>query len=85
MTGLPPAALLILLLATVYGAMAHLLWGRRLLQLFLFWVAAFAGCLLAYSLGLHLLRQLRAPAGVPIVEATALTWLLLFVASRLRI
>lgn len=85
MSGLAPATLLLLLLATIYGATAHLLWGRRAHQLLLFWGAAFAGCLLAYSLGIQLLPELIAPAGVPIVEATALAWCLLIVASRLRI
>src|SRR6266550_2793863 len=56
-----PASLLLFLIATASAALAHLLWGRRWLQLPLFWLAAFAGCLVVYALGLRLPLQLPAP------------------------
>lgn len=80
-----PVILLLILLATVNAALAHLLWGRRWIQLPIFWLAAFAGCLIAYALGLRLPLPLLAPAGVPVLEAVLAAWLLLMVASRLRV
>jgi hypothetical protein len=85
MTGLAPASLLILLLATACAALAHVLLGQRWRQLPLFWVAAVVGCLLAYGLGLRLPLALPTPAGVPVLEAVLLAWLLLIVVSRLRV
>lgn len=80
-----PTILLLLLIATISAALAHMLWGQRLLQLPIFWLAAFAGCLVAYALGLRLPLQLPTPAGVPVLEAVLAAWLLLIVASRLRV
>jgi hypothetical protein len=80
-----PALLLLFLLASASAALAHVLWGRRLLQLPIFWLAACAGCLIAYALGLRLPLALPAPAGVPVLEAVLWAWILLIVASRLRV
>ena len=66
-------------------ALAHLLWGRRWLQLPLFWIAAFAGSLVTYAIGLRLPLALPAPAGVPVLEVLLGAWMLLIVASRLRV
>ena len=82
---MPPATLLIFLIATASAALAHLLWGRRWLQLPLFWLAAFAGCLVVYALGLRLPLRLPAPGGVPILEVVLGAWILLIIASRLRV
>jgi hypothetical protein len=84
-SGVEPAALLVLLLATVYGAMAHLLWGQRWRHLPIFWGAAFVGCLLSYGFGIHLIRSGPAPAGVALIETTVVAWFVLLVASRLRV
>ncbi len=83
--GLAPATLLLLLLATACAGLAHVLLGRRWRQLPIFWLTAFVGCLLAYGLGLRFPLELPAPAGVPVLEAVLLAWLLLIVVSRLRI
>ncbi len=80
-----PAALLILLIATASAALAHLLWGRRWLQLPIFWLAAFAACLIVYALDLRLPIDLPQPAGVPVLETVLGAWILLIVASRLRL
>ena len=80
-----PAVLLLFLIATASAALAHVLWGRRWLQLPIFWLAAFAGSLIAYALGLRLPLRLVAPAGVPVLEVVLGAWILLFVASRLRV
>ena len=80
-----PAALLLFLIATASAALAHLIWGRRWLQLPLFWLAAFAGCLIVYALGLRLPLQLPTPGGVPVLEVVLGAWILLIIASRLRV
>lgn len=80
-----PAALLLLLLATACATLAHVLLGQRWRQLPVFWLTAFVGCLLAYSLSLRLPLALPQPAGVPVLEAVLLAWILLIVVSRLRV
>jgi hypothetical protein len=80
-----PSALLLFLIATASAALAHLLWGRRWLQLPIFWLAAFAGCLIVYALDLRAPIQLPTPAGVPVLEVVLGAWILLIVASRLRV
>ena len=80
-----PASLLLFLIATASAALAHLLWGRRWIQLPLFWLAAFAGCLVVYALGFRLPLQLPTPGGVPILEVVLGAWILLIIASRLRV
>jgi hypothetical protein len=80
-----PAALLLFLVSTACAALAHLLWGRRWLQLPLFWLAAFAGALIVYALGLHTPLQLPMPAGVPVLEVVLGAWIMLIIASRLRV
>lgn len=85
MNNLQPAALMLLLLATVYGALAHVIWGQRWRHLLIFWGAAFVGCLLSYALGFHVISQGPAPAGVPIIETTLGASLTLGIASRLRV
>jgi uncharacterized membrane protein YjjP (DUF1212 family) len=87
LSDIAPATVLLLLLATMSAALAHALWGRHWLQLPLFWFAALVGCLLAYGLGLRLPLPITLvqPAGVPVLEAILLAWLLLGVASRLRV
>lgn len=82
-----PAPLLLLLIATISAALAHVLWGKRWLQLPIFWLAASAGCLIAYAIGLRLPLPNGAvePAGVPVVESVLLAWGLIFIASRLRV
>jgi len=80
-----PASLLLFLIATVSAALAHLLWGRRWLQLPLFWLAAFAGCLVIYALGLRLPLRLPLLGGVPVLEVVLGAWIMLIIASRLRV
>ncbi len=85
MQELAPATLLLLLIATACAALAHVFWGRRWVQLPIFWLAAFVGCLLAYGLGLRLPLDLPVPVGVPVLESVLAAWVLLIVASRLRV
>jgi hypothetical protein len=80
-----PAALLLILLATASAGLAHLIWGRRWQQLPVFWLAAAAGCLIVYVFQLRLPLDLIAPAGVRVLEVVLGAWVLLIVASRLRV
>lgn len=82
---MPPAPLLLFLIATTSAGLAHLLWGRTWRQLPIFWLAAAAGCLVVYALQLRLPLGFVSPAGVPVLEAVLAAWLLLVVASRLRV
>lgn len=85
MSGVEPATLLLILLAAIYGALGHLLWGQRWRHLAMFLGAAFVGCLVMYSLGLRFITAAPAPAGVPLVETTIAAWGFLLIASRLRV
>lgn len=80
-----PPTLILLLVATASAALAHLLWGRRWLQLVIFWLAAFAGCLIVYAANLRLPVDTPNPGGVPLLEVLLGAWILLLVASRLRV
>lgn len=80
-----PAPLLLLLIASASAGLAQVLWGRTWRQLPIFWLAAAAGCLVVYWLQLRLPVAFVTPGGVPVLEAVLLAWLLLVVASRLRV
>jgi hypothetical protein len=82
---LTPQLVLLTLLATASAGLAHVIWGRRWAQLPIFWLAALAGCLLINALQVRLPLDLPQPAGVPVLEAVVAAWLLLIVASRLRV
>lgn len=82
---MPPALLLILLIVTASAALAHLLWGRRWVQIPIFWLAATGGALIALATGIRLPLRLITPAGVPILETILGAWVMLIVASRLRL
>ncbi len=84
MTGLTPGAFLAILLGLVYGALAHLLWGRHWLHLPLFLIGGAAGCLVTWATGLQILNQLPAPGGLAIPEATVVAWLLLTTIAAIR-
>ncbi len=85
MSGLAPAIVLILLIATACAALAHVLLGRAWRQIPIFWLAAVVGCLIVYGLGLRFPLALPAPAGVPVLESVLLAWILLIFVSRLRV
>ncbi|MEF3274320.1 MAG: hypothetical protein K6356_07955 [Chloroflexus sp.] len=85
MSVLSPAAFLLILLTTTHAALAHVLLGQSWRQLPIFWVTAAAGCLIATLVGWRFPLALPAPAGVPMLEASLLAWLLLIVVSRLRL
>ena len=77
MNGLEPDVWLALLLGCLYGALAHLFWGRQWLHLPLFVLTGVIGCLLLRATGVQFVNMLPAPGGLPLLEATAVAWLLL--------
>lgn len=85
MEALTPATILLLLIATASASLAHVLWGRHWVQLFVFWLAALMGCLLAYGLGYQFPLHLPIPAGVPVLESVLAAWVFIIIASRLRV
>ena len=85
MSALAPATYLLLLLSSALAALAHALYGRNWIQLPIFWITALFGCLLADWLDWRLPLHLVTPAGIPMLEATVLSWLLLIVVSRIRL
>lgn len=82
---MPPALLLTLLIVTASAALAHLLWGTRWLQLPIFLLAAAGGALIALAIGVRLPFGFIEPAGVPVLETMIGAWIVLIVASRLRL
>lgn len=84
MAGLAPGVFLGGLLGLIYGALAHILWGRHWLHLPLFLIGGVVGCLIVWATGLQLLRQFPAPGGLAIPEATVVAWLLLAGIAAIR-
>lgn len=81
---LAPGVFLSLLLGTLYGALGHLVLGRRWTRLPWFVLAGIGGCLLAWVFDLHLLRRFPAPGGLPLIEASVVAWLLLLLVAAWR-
>jgi len=84
MAGITPGIFLAVLLGVVHGALAHLLWGRHWLHLPLFLIGGAAGCLIVWTTGWQLLKQLPAPGGLAIPEATIVAWVLLAGIAAIR-
>ena len=81
---LAPGLFLAILLGTFYGALGHLFFGRHWLRLPLFVLAGIAGCAFAWFTGVRVVRQLPAPGGLPVLEASVVAWLLLSVIAVWR-
>jgi len=80
----PPLAFL-LLLASINALLFHLLWGKRVRELLLFWVAAVIGFtvgqLAAEVLGLSFFTI----GPLHLIEGIVGSWIGLFVAKRLKV
>jgi len=79
-----PVFLLSSVLATVWAALFHLLFGRRLLDLLLYWFVGIVGFLVGQAMadiiGLHWLML----GQIHLVEATLGCWIALLVAQCLK-
>jgi len=80
-----PSLALLFLLASINAVFFHLLWGRRIRELVLFWVAAVIGFTVgqlgAEALGLSFLTI----GPLHLIEGTIGSWMGLFVAKRLKV
>lgn len=83
--GLAPATLLLLLIVTACATLGHLLLGRSWLQIPFFWLASLLSCLLAFGLQWRFPLDLPSPAGVPVLEAVLLSFVVMMIVSRLRV
>jgi hypothetical protein len=80
-----PVVILSLVIATLYGAIFHLLWGKSLRQLLIYWAAA----LLGFAVG-QVLASALSWRDIPIGEihflaASAASWLCMTFARRLKL
>lgn len=82
---LSPALAFLFLLASINAVLFHLLWGRRIGELVLFWVAAVIGFTVgqlgAEALGLSFLTI----GPLHLVEGTIGSWMGLLIAKRLKV
>jgi hypothetical protein len=80
----PPGLFLAVLLGTLYGALGHLVFGRHWIRLPLYILGGVGGCVLVWLTRIHLIRQLPAPGGLALVEASFVAWLLLCLIAAWR-
>ena len=82
---LPPPILLALVLASVYAFFFHLVFGRRLRGIPIYWLASIVGFFGGYLIAALSGQTLWRLGTVPIVPGTVGSALLLFLASRVRV
>ncbi len=80
----PPGLFLAVALGTLYGALGHLFFGRHWIRLPLYLLVGVAGCVLAWLAGVRIVTGVPAPGGLPLVEASFVAWLLLFMIAAWR-
>lgn len=82
---LSPPFVLLLLLASINALIFHLLFGGKIRELILFWIAAVIGCtvgqLVAEALGLSFLTI----GPIHPIEGTIGSWMGLLIARRLKV
>jgi hypothetical protein len=82
---LSPSLVFSLLLASLYGAVFHLIWGKRWRDLGIYWAAAVIGfgagqaVFAALGFSVYLIGQVRA------VESTIVSWGCMFLARWLNV
>jgi hypothetical protein len=77
-----PVPVLLIMIATFHAAIAHIWAGRYLLQLPVYWLAAFIGVVIIHATGIELSSALPAPASVHLIETSIGAWIGLFMAIR---
>ena len=80
-----PTLILSLVIATLYAAVFHLLWGKTWRQLLVTWVAALLGFGSGQVLGVLLSFGDALIGEVHLVAASAISWLFMFLARSLRL
>ncbi len=82
---LSPSLAFLLLLASINAVLFHLLWGRRIRELVLFWIAAVIGFTVG-QLGAEALDLSFLTIGpLHLVEGTIGSWMGLLIAKRLKV
>lgn len=80
-----PSVVFSFLLASLYGAVFHFIWGKRWRDLAVYWIAALAGFGIGQlvfdllGLSVYMVGQVR------VVESTIVCWVCLFVARWLNV
>lgn len=82
---IPPVLILGAILASLYGLLFHLFWGRRMRELLTYWLAALLGFAVGQMLGWLLGTRLLMIGDLHLVEGSAASWAALVVAKRLKL
>jgi len=80
-----PSLVFSLLLASLYGAVFHFVWGKRWRDLALYWMVAVVGFAIGQALFSFLGFSIYLIGEVRVVESTIVSWVCLFVARWLNI
>jgi len=80
-----PSLVFSLLLASLYGAVFHFVWGKRWRDLALYWMVAVIGFAIGQALFNFLGFSIYLIGEVRVVESTIVSWVCLFVARWLNI
>jgi hypothetical protein len=82
---LSPSLVFSVLLASLYGAIFHFIWGKKWRDLALFWAAAIVGFGIGQAIFGLLNFSVYMIGEVRIVESTILSWGCLFIARWLKV
>jgi len=63
------------MIATFHAAIAHLVAGKTIIQLPVFWLVSLICVVFAHAIGLNFSHTLPAPAGVHLVETSLVAWI----------
>lgn len=80
-----PSLVFSLLLASLYGAVFHFVWGKRWRDLALYWVVAVVGFVIGQVVFGFLGFSIYLVGEVRVVESTIVSWACLFVARWLNV
>lgn len=69
-----PVPLLLVMIATLHAAFAHMVAGRNIIQLPVFWLVSLICVVVTHVIGLSFSQTLPAPAGVHLVETSLVAW-----------
>jgi hypothetical protein len=82
---LSPSLVFSVLLASLYGAIFHFIWGKKWRDLALYWAAAIVGFGIGQAIFGLLNFSVYMIGEVRIVESTILSWGCLFIARWLKV
>ena len=82
---LSPSLVFSFLLASLYGAVFHFIWGKRWRDLAVYWVVAVVGFAIGQALFDFLEVSIYMIGQVRVVGSTVVSWACLFVAKLLNV